>query len=422
MAKVKIQGHASGTGILTVTAPNTSTDRTITLPDSTGTLLNSDGSAASLTSIPAAQITGTLPAISGASLTGVNAVNSGRKNMVYNGAMKVAQRSTSVTGLGAANIYATLDRWHTNFNAASAGRFTMAQVADAPAGFANSLKLTTTTADTSIAAGEILVLGQNFEGQDLQHLEKGTATAKQITVSFYVKGNANATYTCELYDRDNTRTINQAFAVTTAWNRVELTFAADTSDPLDDDNGSSLSLGFILHGGTTYSGGTFSSNAWKDTVNDTRMAESHTSIFDATSRTFFITGVQMEIGSVATDFEHRSYGEELALCQRYYQQFGNASNEQPVGAGVMHTSAQCLAHFPYLKEMRTTPTISTSGTGFIRGYHRAASEVTTASGGCDGITKTSARLNVAGFSSGTGGGGIFLQVLTDEYIYLDAEL
>ena len=312
MAKVKITGHASGSGVITVTAPNTSTDRTITLPDSTGTILDNTST------LDATKLSGTLPALNGASLTSVNAVNSGRKNMVYNGAMKVAQRSTSVTGLGAANIYATLDRWHTNINAASAGRFTMAQVADAPAGFANSLKLTTTTADTSIAAGEILVLGQNFEGQDLQHLEKGTATAKQITVSFYVKGNANATYTCELYDRDNTRTINQAFAVTTAWNRVELTFAADTSDPLNDDDGSSLSLDFILHGGTTFSGGTFSSNAWKDTVNDTRMAESHTSIFDATSRTFFITGVQMEIGSVATDFESRSYGEELALCQRYY--------------------------------------------------------------------------------------------------------
>jgi hypothetical protein len=204
-------------------------------------------------------------------------------------------------------------------NSASAGRFTMAQVADGPAGFANCLKLSTTTADTSIASGEILMLRQRFEGQDLWQLQKGTATAKQVAVSFYVKGNANATYTCELFDRDNSRTINQAFAVTTAWNRIELTFAADTSDPLDDDNAVSLDLQFILHGGSQFSGGTFSSNAWKDKVDDTRMAESHTSIFDATSRTFFITGVQMEVGSTATDFEHRSFGGELALCKRYFE-------------------------------------------------------------------------------------------------------
>ena len=125
-------------------------------------------------------------------VAGVSAINSGqiggRRNILYNGEMKVAQRSTSVAGLGAAAGYFTLDRWRMAINDASAGRYTMAQVADGPAGFANCLKLTTTTADTSIAAGELLILQQRFEGQDLQQLQKGTATAKQVTVSFYVKG------------------------------------------------------------------------------------------------------------------------------------------------------------------------------------------------------------------------------------------
>tara|TARA_R110000803_G_scaffold112382_1_gene180737 strand:+ start:296 stop:1417 length:1122 start_codon:yes stop_codon:yes gene_type:complete len=283
----------------------------------------------------------------------------GRRNIVYNGAMNVAQRSASETGLGAASGYFTVDRWDMKINAASAGRYTMAQVADGPAGFANSLKLTTTTADTSIAAGERLHISQRFEGQDLQHLQKGTATAKQVTVSFYVKGNAAATYTCELFDVDNGRHINQSFAVTTAWNRIELTFAADITDPFDDDNANSLDLNFWLHGGSTYSGGTFSSNAWKDTVNDTRVSDSQTSIFDSTSRTFSITGIQLEAGTVATPFEHRSYGTELALCQRYYHRDTNSR----YGSGFMvnTTSLEGIINFP--TTMRDNPSaLEQSGT------------------------------------------------------------
>ena len=255
-------------------------------------------------------------------ITNLPSINSGqiggRRNIVYNGEMKVAQRSTSVAGLGAAAGYFTLDRFSIA-TAASAGRFTMAQIADGPAGIANCLKITTTTADTSIAAGEYLILGQPIEGQDLQQLKKGTASAEQVTVSFYVKGNAAALYVCELFDTDNSRSITQSFAVTTAWNRIELTFAADTSDPLDDDTAASLVVNFWLHGGATYTGGTFAVNTWNDQTAANRYAVAdRTSIFDATSRTFFITGVQMELGSTATDLESRSFCEELALCQRYY--------------------------------------------------------------------------------------------------------
>jgi hypothetical protein len=142
-----------------------------------------------------------IPAIG--TINGLTSINGGqvggRRNILYNGEMKVAQRSTSETGLGAATGYFTLDRWQTLIGSdATAGRYTMAQVADGPAGFANCLKLTTTTADTSIAAGERLALVQRIEGQDLQQLKKGTASAEQVTVSFYVKGNAAALYVCEV--------------------------------------------------------------------------------------------------------------------------------------------------------------------------------------------------------------------------------
>ena len=278
----------------------------------------------------------------------------GRRNIVINGGMQVAQRATQVTGLGAADGYHTLDRWNMEIGDTSAGRFTMDQIADGPSGFANSLKLTTTTADTSIAAGEFLKLEQRFEGQDLQQLKKGTSDAEKVTVSFYVKGNAAATYTCELEDVDNTRSINQAFAVTTDWTRVILTFAADTSDPLGNDVNNSLQLNIWLHGGATYSGGTFVSNAWKDIVENTRMAESHTSIFDSDARTFFITGVQMEVGSQATPFEHRSFGEELALCHRYCNALleygtGDTDNNRIYNADYANANGMARMGYPRMR-------------------------------------------------------------------------
>ena len=286
---------------------------------------------------------------------------SGRRNIVVNGGMKVSQRATQVTGLGAADGYHTLDRWNMEIGAASAGRFTMDQIADGPSGFANCLKLDCTTADTSIAAAEQGKIEYRIEGQDLQQLKKGTSDAEKLTVSFYVKGDAAATYTCELEDVDNTRSINQAFAVTTSWTRVILTFAADTSDPLGDDANNSLQLNFWLHGGTTYSGGTFVSNAWKDIVENTRMAESHTSIFDTTNRTFFITGVQMEVGSVATPFENRSFGEELDLCHRYYQQITTTQNYHNFhAAGHCTATTSMLFALPFLKKMRSSPSVSFS--------------------------------------------------------------
>ena len=297
-------------------------------------------------------------------LTSINGGQlAGRRNIVINGAMNVAQRSASTTGLGAASGYFTLDRYRIGTNAASAGRFTMAQVADGPAGFANCLKLTVTTADTSIAAGERLIITQRFEGQDLQQLQKGTATAKQVTVSFYVKGNANALYVCELFDSDNLRSITQSFAVTTDWNRIELTFAADTSDPLNDDNGNSLEINFWLHGGSTFTGGTFAVNTWNDYTEANRYAVAdRTSIFDATSRTFFLTGIQMEIGSTATEFESRSYGEEIALCQRYHQQWGGDTAYGFFG-GVSSCTTTSTAFHPILceVEMRANPSFAYVG-------------------------------------------------------------
>ena len=241
---------------------------------------------------------------------------SGRKNIVTNGAMQVAQRGTSSTGLGATAGYYTCDRW--KFTQLSAGRFTMTQTADGPSGFANCLKLDCTTADTSIASGENLALQHKFEGQDLQQIKKGTSDAESVTVSFYVKANAAFTFGVELYDNDNTRQITKLYNTTTGWVRHELTFPADTTGAFDDDNALSLDLNFWLHAGSDWAGGTLNTSAWASSTNANRAAGIG-SFFSSTDNEFFLTGVQMEIGSQATNFEHRSFGEELALCLRYYQ-------------------------------------------------------------------------------------------------------
>ena len=240
----------------------------------------------------------------------------GRRNIIINGAMQVAQRGTSSTGIGASAGYFTLDRFRIQ-PTSTAGRLTMEQVADVHDGFANALKLTCTTADTSIAAGERVLLHQKIEGQDLQQLKKGTSDAEEFTVSFYVKGNANATYALEIYDLDNNRQISKTFSVTTSWNRVILTFPADTTGAYDDDNAASIQMSIFLHAGSTYTSGTLNSSAFAANNNANR-AVGISSFFDSTDRTFFLTGLQMEVGSQATPFEHRSFGEELALCQRYY--------------------------------------------------------------------------------------------------------
>ena len=293
----------------------------------------------------------------GSSATRLDTVGS---NVVINGAMNVAQRATSATGVGSGFAYPTIDRY--KIVPSTSGRATMTQTADGPAGFANCLKLECTTADTSIAATEYFILRQSFEGQDLQHFKKGTSSAEKIIVSFYVKGNAAATYTCELDDADNTRHNSQEFSVTTDWTRVILTFDGDTTGAFDDDNARSLNLDFWLHAGSNYTGGTHTDNVWHTTTNQ-RVGDNQTSFFDSTSRTFFITGIQMEAKRV-TDFQHRSYGDELLRCQRYLSKWtpdaaGGTYNFFAVGYSYQSTNANIVCQLT--QNMRASPTFTHSG-------------------------------------------------------------
>jgi len=290
----------------------------------------------------------------------INAGGGGvNRNVIINGAMNVSARGTSSTGLGSSDpSYQTLDRFRMNIGGTSAGRFTMAQDSSAPEGFANSLKLSCTTADTSIAADELLSLQQRIEGQNLQMFAKGTTSAKPYAVSFYVKGNASATYTCELEDGDNSRRVAKEFSVTTDWTRVELSFPKDTTGAFDDDNALSLSLNIFLHGGSNFTSGTFSANTWESISNTTRLSDSQTSFFDSTARTFFITGVQLEVGQNPTEFEHEPIERTLEKCHRYFYHL-QESVFSYVTMGMSRTNYMCLGFMiDFPAKMRAKPSLT----------------------------------------------------------------
>ena len=282
------------------------------------------------------------------------------RNVLTNGAMTIAQRATSATGLGGgSDSYPTVDRFVVS-QSATAGRYTMTQTADGPSGFANCIKLDCTTADTSIASGEVLLLRQRIEGQDLQRFAKGTSVAKPFALSFYVKGNASATYVAELMDNDNSnRHVSKTFAVTTSWNRIEIIFPADTTGAFDDDNGASLDLNIWLHSGSDRTSGTLQ-ETW-GALSQTSRAVGTSSFFSSTDNTFFITGIQYEVGNNATPFEHITYGDDLARCQRYAVGFGGYTAYDWLGTGGYNTSGvKCHVTLPQM--MRAVPIVESVGT------------------------------------------------------------
>jgi len=275
-----------------------------------------------------------------------------KRNMIINGAMNIAQRATSSTGVPtSAKYYPTVDRFAMEVNG-TAGRLTMTQEAITDlSGFNNAIKLDCTTLDTSIAAAEYGAFTYIVEAQDCQRMRKGHSDAKAVTLSFYVKGTAK-TYMIEMQDADNTRHNTQQFSVTSDWNRVVLTFAADTTGKINDDNGQGIILHLWFHGGSTYTGGTYTANTWSSVTTNNRAAGIG-SFFSSTDNEFFITGVQLEVGEVATTFEDEEVGKTLARCQRYYSkvQYSNWS-------GRVQSGNAYYMHDGFRQTMRANPTAS----------------------------------------------------------------
>jgi len=281
--------------------------------------------------------------------------------------MQVAQRATSVTSITSSG-YRTADRW--GLSVTGTGTWTNTISTDTPDGFASSYKMDCTTADTSLGASDLLIFNQPIEGQNLQSFAKGTSSAKEFTASFYIKTNKTGTYVVELYDVDNTRQVSQSYTVSdTNWNRYTVTFPADTTGAFGNDNGASLYLQWWLAAGTTYTSGTLNTS-WASATNANRVSALNVNLADSTSNEWLITGVQLEVGSVATPFEHRSFGDELVRCQRYFQTISRSSNANSVNgtfaAGTCNNNGgnggilQVMVRFQ--TTMRAVPTMTQSGT------------------------------------------------------------
>ena len=259
-------------------------------------------------------------------------VSAGRKNMCINGAMQVAQRvayPSTQPGVQYGGYY-TVDRFQSGVSAA--GTWTISQSTDVPDGFANSIKYDCTTANTSLASGSELWIAQKIEAQNLQHLDYDRTSCRDCTFSFYMKTNKTGVYTVEIFQADANRTIGFEAEVTqTGWARYEFVVPGDPSGTINNDNGIGLWLFIWMATGTSKTSGTFTNGKWAGNVTSNRLSPSQVNFADSTSNELYITGYQFELGRNATEFEHRSFGEELALCQRYYCK--SYKPEQSPGAG-----------------------------------------------------------------------------------------
>ena len=335
MASIKLKGDTSGE--LTIQAPSVAGTNTLDLPASSGTLLTTTGNGSQLTGLPNSY--------------------AGTKNLIINGNMQIAQRGTSLTGVTSGNNFVA-DRFM--WQVGTAGTWTMTQDTDVPSGqgFANSMKLACTTANASLSAGSYGVFAHRFEGQNLQQLKKGTSNAEKVTVSFWIKSNKTGTYQSNLRDVENTRLIGYEFTINSAdtWEKKIITFDGDTSGAIDNDNNLSLQWEIWFVAGSIYSGSGSVPTAWEATDNTDRYANPTINLADSTSNYVNITGVQLEVGTTATDFENLQYGQQLALCQRYYERY-TGSFYMPVVAG----NAVAASGFRVTK--RAAPTVSYTSTG-----------------------------------------------------------
>ena len=288
--------------------------------------------------------------------------NYSNRSVVYNGAMKIAQRGTNFTGVTASGTF-PVDRFL--FHVGSLGTWTLSQSTDVPTGqgLSHSIKCDVTTANASPSGTAYARIDQRFEGQDLQRFCKGTANAKNFAVSFWVKSPKTGTHIVQLQDQDNSRTVSKAYTVSSAntWEKKELIFPADTTGAFDNDNGGSLFLCFYLAVGTGYQGGTLQTT-WGTPVNNTR-ATGQVNVADSTSNDFYLTGVQMEASSYCSEFEHRSFGDELLRCYRYYYRLKGEDNKTYMIGMSDNDNVNIYGFFHFPVPMRIPPaSIEQNGT------------------------------------------------------------
>jgi len=292
---------------------------------------------------------------SAALATGAVPNQSAFKNIVINGDMSVAQRGTSETGI--TGTKATCDRWR--FAGSSAGTWTISQSTTVPTGqgFATSFKADCTTANGSLSAGSILRFSQFIEGQNIQYLKKGTSSAESLTISFWVRSAKTGTYILNIKDRDNSRIYSQSYTISAAdtWEKKTITYAGDTTGAFDNDNDWSLEVHFWLAAGSTYTSGTLAT-AWESNTL-ANLAVGQVNLADSTDNDWYVTGIQVEAGTSASDFEHIPVDVNLARCQRYFYAIDESTQgnyDFALGHARQNSGGYIVFSLP--TTMRTAPT------------------------------------------------------------------
>jgi len=285
------------------------------------------------------------------------------KNLIINGNMNIAQRATNVTGITTTG-YRTVDRFSQVVS--SAGTWTQTQSADAPtgAGFYNSWEINCTTANASLAAGAFLIANHSIEGFNLQQLGYGAAGAKTITLSFWIKSNKTGTYILGIYRPTSGRQISTSYSISVAntWEKKTITIGGDTTGAITNANTEGFRISWWLGAGSNFSSGTLQTS-WGSLTSANR-AVGQVNLADSTANSVNITGVQLEVNTTATPFEHLQYGQQLALCQRYFEVVitndGNGFYGTP-GAG----SDVGYSNYFYQTTKRAAPTVALAAGGTL---------------------------------------------------------
>jgi hypothetical protein len=340
-------------------------------------------------------------------------ISSVMRNRIINGAMVIDQRNAGASvSVSTTEVY-TVDRWAARL--ASGSGHTVQRSTTAPAGFKNSL-LATIGTGASPAAGDRNNFVQKIEGFNVADLDFGNANAKTITISFWVRSSVTGTFSGAVANSATNRSYPFTFVINSAntFEQKSVTITGDTTGTWLTDNGNGMFLWIDLGAGANYQG---TAGAWA--AADYRAASGATKLVATSGATFYITGVQLEVGTQATSFEYRQYQQELALAQRYCNRLDYA-NGASVNTGYVDsaTSARGGIIFP---TMRTSASASASSATHFKLDNGAGAYVGTGIS-FDGLTPTSARLilNSSGMTSGQG--GIFLSVNASAYILLTAEL
>jgi len=352
------------------------------------------------------------------------------RNLVINGAYQVFQRATAATT--ADGGYNTADRWR--MGEAGDGAYTTERSTDHPNGSGYSLKAQVTTADTSVAAGHYAYIYQQIEAQNLQHLLYGTSAAKTLTLSFFVKSNKTGTYVFDLRKPDNTHLhYNEEFTISSAntWEKKTITITPTegstslitaSASAIANDNGIGFEILWVLAVGSSYNGAT--ANTWSTNANHIGTS-SQVNWMDTDTNDFYLTGVQLELGSVATPFEHRSYADELHRCQRYFQKIENTSSGVEYFGMLQAYSSTAIFGVikDYITTMRAEPhTVTSSGTF---GAYQAGSGGAGATSGINGLVASPISwltTGQTGFSGLSAGNAVTTYWNANAYLTADAEL